>query len=88
MCHLLGDYEESITRNNNKAAAIYKENCDVRNSGRSCAKYGTFAYLGKEDFVAEYAASVVRRQTALQLNSTLTEYFQRMFNFEKKKIGE
>ncbi|XP_043268643.1 cytochrome c oxidase assembly factor 7 homolog [Venturia canescens] len=47
VCHLLGDYEESIKKDIKKAAEIYKTNCDVRSYPRSCAKYGGFALVGK-----------------------------------------
>lgn len=47
VCHLLGDYEESIKSNYKEAANIYKKNCDERNFGRSCAKYGDYNILGK-----------------------------------------
>jgi len=39
---LLGDYLETIENNPDKAAKIYKENCDERNFGRSCYKYASY----------------------------------------------
>ncbi|KOC65074.1 Sel1 repeat-containing protein 1 like protein [Habropoda laboriosa] len=47
VCHLLGDYTESITNDEKKAAIIYKENCDKRNFGKSCTKYGDFRAVGR-----------------------------------------
>jgi len=44
---LLGDYLETIENNPDKAAKIYKENCDERNFGRSCYKYA--AYVEKNN---------------------------------------
>ncbi|XP_060850951.1 cytochrome c oxidase assembly factor 7 homolog isoform X1 [Rhopalosiphum padi] len=41
-CQLLGDYLETIENNPDKAAKIYKENCDERNFGRSCYKYASY----------------------------------------------
>ncbi|KAL4130692.1 hypothetical protein QTP88_008094 [Uroleucon formosanum] len=46
-CQLLGDYLETIENNPDKAAKIYKENCDERNFGRSCYKYA--AYVEKNN---------------------------------------
>lgn len=42
VCQLLGDYLETIENNPDKAAKIYKENCDERNFGRSCYKYASY----------------------------------------------
>nr|XP_033332840.1 cytochrome c oxidase assembly factor 7 homolog [Megalopta genalis] len=47
VCHLLGDYEESIKLNNEEAAKIYKMTCDTMNYGRSCTKYGDFSMVGR-----------------------------------------
>lgn len=38
---MLGDYFETIENNREKAATIFKENCDERNFGRSCYKYAS-----------------------------------------------
>ncbi|XP_046489427.1 cytochrome c oxidase assembly factor 7 homolog [Neodiprion pinetum] len=46
-CHLLGDYEESISKDYEKSAKIYKENCDERNFAHSCRKFGGYALIGK-----------------------------------------
>ncbi|XP_025156551.1 uncharacterized protein LOC105186426 [Harpegnathos saltator] len=47
VCHLLGDYYESIENCMEKAVSIYKMTCDKYNYGRSCAKYGDFLAIGK-----------------------------------------
>ncbi|XP_043250454.1 cytochrome c oxidase assembly factor 7 homolog isoform X1 [Colletes gigas] len=47
VCHLLGDYNESIKTDNKEAADIYKKTCDDMNYARSCTKYGDFALVGK-----------------------------------------
>ncbi|XP_078052205.1 uncharacterized protein LOC144478310 [Augochlora pura] len=47
VCHLLGDYEESIKLNNEEAAKIYKRTCDTMNYDRSCTKYGDFSLVGR-----------------------------------------
>ncbi|XP_076293987.1 uncharacterized protein LOC143215601 [Lasioglossum baleicum] len=46
-CHLLGDYEESIKKDNEEAAKVYKMNCDTLNYGKSCSKYGDFRLVGR-----------------------------------------
>ncbi|XP_050440800.1 cytochrome c oxidase assembly factor 7 homolog [Adelges cooleyi] len=42
ICQLLGDYLEAIENNPDKAAKIYKQNCDERHFGRSCYKYASY----------------------------------------------
>ncbi|XP_015594245.1 cytochrome c oxidase assembly factor 7 homolog [Cephus cinctus] len=46
-CHLLGDYEESIKKDDAKAGEVYKMNCDTYNYGKSCVRYGSYSFLGK-----------------------------------------
>ncbi|CAG2066924.1 unnamed protein product, partial [Timema podura] len=47
VCHLLGDYLESIKRDFEKAGKVYKTNCDELNFPRSCYKFGNYMVLGK-----------------------------------------
>ncbi|XP_011874174.1 PREDICTED: uncharacterized protein LOC105565520 [Vollenhovia emeryi] len=47
VCHLLGDYYEAVNSEPEKAASLYKMNCDRYNYGRSCAKFGDFKVTGK-----------------------------------------
>ncbi|KAL3270592.1 hypothetical protein HHI36_021129 [Cryptolaemus montrouzieri] len=47
VCHLLGDYLESINKDFDKAAIVYKSNCDDYKYPKSCLKYGTYMLLGK-----------------------------------------
>ncbi|XP_017781401.1 PREDICTED: cytochrome c oxidase assembly factor 7 homolog [Nicrophorus vespilloides] len=58
VCHLLGDYLESIKKDYDKAGKVYKTNCDDYKYGKSCLKYGTYCLLGKggikEDFPVAY----------------------------------
>jgi len=42
ICQLLGDYLETIENNPDKAAKIFKDNCDEHNFGRSCYKYASY----------------------------------------------
>ncbi|KDR18864.1 cytochrome c oxidase assembly factor 7 homolog [Zootermopsis nevadensis] len=51
VCHLLGDYLESIKKDYAKAGKIYKSNCDDYNFGRSCYKFGTYTLLGRGKLV-------------------------------------
>lgn len=46
-CHLLGDYFESIKKDFEKAAKVYRSNCDDYGYARSCLKYGNYTFLGK-----------------------------------------
>ncbi|KAJ8686502.1 hypothetical protein QAD02_022296 [Eretmocerus hayati] len=47
VCHLLGDYHESLKKDFEGAADLYKKNCDNLDYGRSCAKYGGWSLIGK-----------------------------------------
>lgn len=47
VCHLLGDYYETVKQEIEKAAAIYKTTCDQYNYARSCAKFGDFKAIGE-----------------------------------------
>jgi cytochrome c oxidase assembly factor 7 len=47
MCHLLGDYLESIKKDYIRAGKVYKSNCDDYGFGRSCYKFGTYTLLGR-----------------------------------------
>ncbi|XP_071449769.1 cytochrome c oxidase assembly factor 7 homolog [Hetaerina americana] len=47
VCHLLGDYLEAIKKDYQKAAKVYKANCDGQKYAKSCYKYATYSYLGK-----------------------------------------
>jgi cytochrome c oxidase assembly factor 7 len=53
VCHLLGDYLESIKKDFTKAGKIYKSNCDDYNFGRSCYKFGTYMLLGRGQQVVD-----------------------------------
>ncbi|CAH0548956.1 unnamed protein product [Brassicogethes aeneus] len=58
VCHLLADFLESIKKDYEKAAKVYKNNCDEFKYGKSCLKFGTYSLLGKglpkADFVNAY----------------------------------
>jgi len=47
VCHLLGDYLEAIDKDFQKAARVYKTNCDDSQYAKSCHKYASYALLGK-----------------------------------------
>lgn len=47
VCHLLADYLEAIKKDFDKAAKVYRSNCDDYNYGKSCLKYGHYSFLGK-----------------------------------------
>ncbi|KAK2722589.1 cytochrome c oxidase assembly factor 7 homolog [Artemia franciscana] len=57
VCQLLGEYFEAVTKDLEKAAKVFKSNCDDNKFPRSCFKYGGFAFIGqgcKEDKDAAY----------------------------------
>lgn len=47
VCHLLGDYLESIKKDFEKASKVYRSNCDDYGYSRSCYKFGNYSFLGK-----------------------------------------
>ncbi|KAG5674093.1 hypothetical protein PVAND_004079 [Polypedilum vanderplanki] len=47
VCHLLGDYLESIKKDFEKAAKVYRANCDDYGHAKSCLKFGHYSFLGK-----------------------------------------
>lgn len=47
MCHLLADFLEAIKKDYEKAAKVYRTNCDDYKYGKSCLKYATYSFLGK-----------------------------------------
>lgn len=47
VCHLLGDYFEAIQRDFERAARVYKTNCDDYKFPRSCHKYGNYGFIGR-----------------------------------------
>ncbi|KAK4015717.1 hypothetical protein OUZ56_030691 [Daphnia magna] len=47
VCHLLGDFMESIKKDFNKAASLYRSTCDDYHFGRSCHKFATYSLTGK-----------------------------------------
>lgn len=46
-CQLLGDYFTQIYGEYEKANKVFKDNCDIRNYGRSCSSYGLHLIYGK-----------------------------------------
>lgn len=47
VCHLLADYLEAIKKDFEKAAKVYRSNCDDYQYGKSCLKFGHYSFLGK-----------------------------------------
>lgn len=46
-CHLLADYLETIKKDFDKARKVYQSNCYDYSHGKSCYKFGSYAFLGK-----------------------------------------
>lgn len=47
VCHLLGDYLETIHRDYEKARKVYQSTCDDYGYAKSCLKYGNYAFVGR-----------------------------------------
>ncbi|KAK7099961.1 cytochrome c oxidase assembly factor 7 homolog [Littorina saxatilis] len=46
-CHRLADFFESVKKEFEKAALVFKSNCDQSKYGHSCFKYGNYRVTGK-----------------------------------------
>ena len=46
-CHRLADFEGNVKKDYEKAAKVYKTNCDDYKYGHSCFKYGNLVIMGK-----------------------------------------
>ncbi|KAK8405752.1 hypothetical protein O3P69_001917 [Scylla paramamosain] len=46
-CHLLGDYFEGVKKDFEKAAKVFRSNCDDSSYPKSCYKYANYNFLGK-----------------------------------------
>lgn len=46
-CHLLGDYLEGVKKDFEKAAKIFRNNCDESSYAKSCHKYANYRFLGR-----------------------------------------
>ncbi|KAF7271022.1 hypothetical protein GWI33_016053 [Rhynchophorus ferrugineus] len=57
VCHLLADFLEAIKKDFEKAAKVYKNNCDEYKYGKSCLKYGGYNLTGKGLHKADYKAA-------------------------------
>lgn len=57
VCHLLGDFMESIKKDFPKAASLYRSNCDDYKFPRSCHKFAAYSLVGKgcqEDYLKAF----------------------------------
>ncbi|XP_050292828.1 cytochrome c oxidase assembly factor 7 homolog [Anthonomus grandis grandis] len=57
VCHLLADFLEAIKKDYEKAAKVYKNNCDEYKFGKSCLKYGGYCLTGKGVKTSNYPAA-------------------------------
>lgn len=44
---MLGDYLESVKKDFEKAAKVFRSTCDDYGYAKSCLKYGNYSFLGK-----------------------------------------
>ncbi|KAK9500793.1 hypothetical protein O3M35_001989 [Rhynocoris fuscipes] len=47
VCHLLGDYLEAISKDFQKAAKVYRSNCEDYNFAKSCYKIANYHVVGR-----------------------------------------
>lgn len=47
VCHLLGDYLETIHKDYEKARKVYRSTCDDYGYAKSCLKYGHYTFVGR-----------------------------------------
>lgn len=47
VCHLLGDYLESIHKDFEKARKVFQSTCDDYGFAKSCLKYGNYTFIGR-----------------------------------------
>nr|AEE62589.1 unknown [Dendroctonus ponderosae] len=57
VCHLLADFLDAIKKDFEKAAKVYKTNCDEYKFGKSCLKYGAYCITGKGVKKTDYPAA-------------------------------
>jgi len=57
VCHLLADFLEAIKKDYEKAAKVYKNNCDEYKYGKSCLKFGGYSLIGKGNQKQDYSTA-------------------------------
>jgi cytochrome c oxidase assembly factor 7 len=67
-CHLLGDFLEAVKKDWNKAARVYKVNCEDFNYGHSCFKFGNYTFMGKGDVKVDHAKALEYYDKGCSLN--------------------
>ncbi|XP_049836960.1 cytochrome c oxidase assembly factor 7 homolog [Schistocerca gregaria] len=70
VCHLLGDYLEAIKKDFDKAAKVYKTNCDDYNFGKSCQKFGNYSFVGKGNTTKDTEVAFKYYKKACDLGET------------------
>lgn len=68
MCHLLADFLEAIKKDHEKAAKVYKNNCDEYLYGKSCLKYGGYCLTGKGVKQSDYPLAYSYFEKGCNLN--------------------
>lgn len=68
VCHLLGDYLESIKKDYDKAAKVYKSNCLDYKFGKSCLKIGNYTLVGRGKEKGDPAEALIYFEKGCELN--------------------
>lgn len=70
VCHLLADFLEAIKKDYEKAAKVYRHNCDEYKFGKSCLKYGGYSLIGKGNQKLDYPTAYSYFEKGCKLNET------------------
>lgn len=88
-CHLLGDYLLSIDKANNKAAQVYRMNCDENKYGLSCDAYGRMVFKGQSIEAPSYQLALDYFSKGCELNEPRSCYHGgQMYGVIDKRINK
>jgi len=69
VCHQLGDYLETVKKDNDKARKIFRSTCDDYGFAKSCMKYGNYAFLGKGGMKGNLGEALQYYEKGCELNN-------------------
>ncbi|XP_066258892.1 cytochrome c oxidase assembly factor 7 homolog [Euwallacea similis] len=76
VCHLLADFLEAIKKDFEKAAKVYRNNCDKYNFAKSCLKYGAYCLTGKAAKKSDYKSAYDYFEKGCNLNEPFSCFNQ------------